>query len=73
MFLGFFVGKKGKAVLGAGIRPSFCRVLIAARKASVLMIYIDCMDGSYWWGAKEGKRVSRFLLKQMKTCKIKQN
>ena len=38
MFLGFFVRSKGKAVLGAGIRPSFCRVLIGARKASVLML-----------------------------------
>ena len=38
MFLGVFVGSKGKAVLGAGIRPSFCRVLIGERKAFVLML-----------------------------------
>ena len=38
MFLGVFVGSKGKAVLGAGIRPSFCRVLIEARKEIFLML-----------------------------------
>ena len=37
-FLRVFVGSMGKAVLGAGIRPSFCRVLIGARKAIVLML-----------------------------------
>ena len=41
MFLGVFVGSKGKVVLGAGIRPSFCRVLIRARKVIVLMLYIE--------------------------------
>ena len=46
MFLGVFFGSKGKAVSGAGIRPSFCRVLIGARKAIVLMLYIERMDGS---------------------------
>ena len=38
MFLVVFFGSKGKAVLGAGIRPSLCRVLIRARKAVVLML-----------------------------------
>ena len=41
MFLGVFVGSKGKVVLGAEIRPSFCRVLIGARKEIVLMLYIE--------------------------------
>ena len=41
LILGVFVGEKGKANLGAGIRPSFCRVLIGAGKESVLMLYID--------------------------------
>ena len=41
MFLGVFVGSKGKEVLGAGIRPSFCRVLIGARKEIVLMLCIE--------------------------------
>ena len=36
--MGVFVGSKGKVVLGAGIRPIFCRVLIGARKEIVLMI-----------------------------------
>ena len=38
MFFGVFVGLKGKAVLGAGIRTSFCRILIGARNAIVLML-----------------------------------
>ena len=38
LILGGFVGSKGKVVLGAGIRPSFCRVLIGARKAINLML-----------------------------------
>ena len=38
MFFGVFVGSKGKEVLGAGIRPSFRRVLIWERKAIVLML-----------------------------------
>ena len=29
---------KGKAVLGSGMRPSFCRVLIGARKEIVLIL-----------------------------------
>ncbi len=33
-----FVGVKGKANLGPGMRPSFCRVLIGARKAIILML-----------------------------------
>ena len=35
---GVFCWIKGKAVLGAGFRPSFCRVLIGARKAIVFML-----------------------------------
>ena len=36
----------GKAILGLGMRPSFCRVLIGARKAVVLMLWIELMDSS---------------------------
>ena len=46
MILGVFAGKKGKAVLGVGIRPSFCRVLIGERKEIVLMLEVELMDGS---------------------------
>ena len=35
-FLGF-CWKKGKAVLGLGMRPSSCRVQVGARKAMVSM------------------------------------
>ena len=31
----------GKAVLGSGMRPSFCRVLNGARKAIVLMLGLN--------------------------------
>ena len=41
MFLGVFFGSMGKEVLGAGIRPSFCKVLIGARKEIVLMLWIE--------------------------------
>ena len=39
-FWGFF-GSKGKEVLDPGMRPSFFRVLIGARKEIVLMIWIE--------------------------------
>ena len=32
---------KGKAVLGSGMRPSFCRVLNGARKEIVLMLGLN--------------------------------
>jgi len=37
-FLKGFVEKMGKANLGLGMRHSFCRVLIGARKEIVLML-----------------------------------
>ena len=38
MILGVFVGNKGKAILGLGIKPSFCIILIGAGKAMVFML-----------------------------------
>ena len=37
IFRGFFVGKKGKAILGLGMRPNSCRVQVGAGKAMALM------------------------------------
>ena len=41
MILGFLLESKGKAVLGSGMRPSFCRALSGARKAIVLMLGLN--------------------------------
>ena len=56
IFWGFF-GKKGKAILGLGMRPNYCRVQVGAGKAMTLMSQIQWMDGKDCWGAEEGKRL----------------
>ena len=41
LILGVLLESKGKAVLGPGMRPSFCRVLNGAREEIVLMLWIE--------------------------------
>ena len=37
-FLGVLLEERDREILGSGMRPDFCRVLIGARKAIILML-----------------------------------
>ena len=71
-FLGVFVGKRERQIWVRGWGQIFAEFWLGQGRQSFWCFKVSEMDRSDWRGAKESKRVSRILLKQMKTWKFKQ-